>query len=584
LNIVFFYKKISYILDKQQKAKVVFLLFLLIIGMLLEALSTGLVLPLLSYINNPDFLNKYHYFQDILVRYNINSNNQVLVLLLSMFAIANMIKFLFFLYLYFLQSSVTYSLQSTVSQRLFETYLRQPYVFFLNRNSAFLLQNTTSEVNTITTMTNQFMVLVTDLCMLVSILVLLIVVDPFTAVFSFGIFGVFSWIFFRISRYYNKKWGIDRQKHEGLGVKHLQQAFGGIKDIKILNTEDFFLGRFRYHRDKTAHVNQRQMFVSQLPKLWLEFLTILALAFIIALQLLQGKSIAYLIPIIGLFITAAFRIMPSMNRIITSLQVLSFSIPAVDVVYNELQHEKNTKRKSIIEQEFGFQKSLRIEHVFFKYAGEGRNILDDLSIEIPCGTTVGLIGHSGEGKSTLIDILLGLLEPTKGRIMVDFNDIHADPLRWQKKIGYVPQTIFLTDDTIRRNIAFGLSDKDIDEERVKTALRLSRLEEYLNSLPEGLNTLVGERGLRLSGGQRQRIGIARALYNDPQVLVLDEATSSLDIETERHVMEAIAGLRGKKTIIIATHRLSTVKNVDFLYLVKKGKLFLQTESDFSFEQ
>jgi ATP-binding cassette subfamily C protein len=276
--------------------------------------------------------------------------------------------------------------------------------------------------------------------------------------------------------------------------------------------------------------------------------------------------------------------MPSMNRIMNSLQVFSFSLPAIDVVYTELQHEKNIVKKSITEGVIEFQKSIRIEHVFFKYAGEARNILDDLTIEIPRGTTVGLIGQSGEGKSTLIDIILGLLEPVEGRIMVDNEDIHANLPSWQKKIGYVPQTIFLTDDTLRRNIAFGLPDKDIDEERVKTAVRLSRLEEHLNSLPEGLDTMVGERGLRLSGGQRQRIGIARALYNDPEVLVLDEATSSLDIETEKYVMEAIAGLYGKKTIIIATHRLSTIKNVDFLYLVKNGKLFLHSESDFAFDQ
>ena len=579
-----FYKKISFILANKQKEKGIYLLILLFIGMLIETISTGLVLPLLSFINDPDFFKKYPYFLVILARNNINGNNQILIVLLSVLSIANFIKFAFFLYLSYQQSSFTYGLQATLSQRLFETYLNQPYSFYLNRNTAFLLQNITSETNTITTMTNQLMVLVTDLCMMVSIIVLLLYADPFTAVFSFGIFGVFSWIFFRISRYYNAKWGVDRQKHEGMGVKHLQQALGGIKDIKILNTEDFFLGRFRYHRDKTAHVNQRQMFISQLPKLWLEFLTIMTLAIIIASQLLQGKSIAYIIPIIGLFITAAFRIMPSMNRIMNSLQVFSFSLPAIDVVYTELQHEKNIVKKSITEGEIEFQKSIRIEHVFFKYAGEARNILDDLTIEIPRGTTVGLIGQSGEGKSTLIDIILGLLEPVEGRIMVDNEDIHANLPSWQKKIGYVPQTIFLTDDTLRRNIAFGLPDKDIDEERVKTAVRLSRLEEHLNSLPEGLDTMVGERGLRLSGGQRQRIGIARALYNDPEVLVLDEATSSLDIETEKYVMEAIAGLYGKKTIIIATHRLSTIKNVDFLYLVKNGKLFLHSESDFAFDQ
>ena len=572
-----FNNKISFILAKKQKREGFYLLILLLIGMLIEAISTGLVLPLLSYINDPDFFENYPYFLEILARINIKDNNQILFALLSILSIANFIKFTFFLYLSYQQSSFTYGLQASLSQRLFETYLKQPYTFFLNKNTAFLLQNITSEVNTITTMTNQLMVLITDLCILVSILALLVYADPITAVFSFGIFGVFGLIFFRVSRYFNVKWGVDRQIHESLGIKHLQQALGGIKDIKIRNSEDFFLGRFSYHRDKTAHVNQRQMFISQLPKLWLEFLTIITLAIIIASQLIQGKNVDYIIPVIGLFITAAFRIMPSMNRIINSLQVFSFSIPAVNVIYSELKNEKNIIKKSKIEGEMKFNETIKIQNVFFKYSVDSRDILDNLNIEIPRGTTIGLIGQSGEGKSTLIDILLGLLEPVKGQIMVDNQDIQLSLTLWQEQIGYVPQTIFLTDDTLRRNIAFGLPDKEIDEKRINTVVQLSRLEEFVSSLPERFDTVVGERGVRLSGGQRQRIGIARALYNDPEVLVLDEATSSLDIETEKDVMEAIAALQGKKTIIIVTHRLSTVKNVDFLYLLKNGKLILQTE-------
>jgi ABC-type multidrug transport system fused ATPase/permease subunit len=577
-----YYKKISFILANKLKRKGIYLLILLLIGMLIETISTGLVLPLLSYINDPDVLKKYPYFLELLNYYNINGNNQILIVLLSILSIANFIKFTFFLYLSYQQSSFTYGLQASLSQRLFEIYLKQPYSFYLNKNSAFLLQNITSEVNTITTMTNQLMALITDLCILVSIILLLIYADIFTAVFSFGIFGLSGWIFFRVSRYYNLKWGVVRQKHEGLGVKHLQQALGGIKDIKILNTEDFFLARFCYHRDKTAHVNQRQMFISQLPKLWLEFLTIITLSIIIALQLIQGKSITNIIPIIGLFVTAAFRIMPSVNRIINSLQVFSFSIPAIDVLYNELMYEKNIIKKRNIQYDFYFYKSINIKNLFFKYNEGGRNILDDLNIQIPMGKTIGLIGQSGEGKSTLIDILLGLLKPSGGHIMVDGKDIHSNLTLWQKKIGYVPQTIFLTDDSLRRNIAFGLPDNEIDEKLINMALRLSKLDEYINLLPEGLDTSVGERGLRLSGGQRQRIGIARALYNDPEVLVLDEATSSLDIETEKYVMESITGLHGIKTIIIVTHRLSTIKNVDFLYLLKNGKLFLQSKDIMQF--
>ncbi len=364
-----------------------------------------------------------------------------------------------------------------------------------------------------------------------------------------------GWGFNRFKRGYLHRWGESRQYHEGLRIQHLQQALGAAKELKLLGRESEFLNQYWLHNYGSARVGQLSTILNSIPRLWLELLVVIGLAVLVLIMINQGSTPEAILPTIGLFAAASFRIMPSINRLISAVQVIRFSLPVINTLHSEL----NLPRTTLVpknDQLIPFGKILNINSVCFRYPSTETFAIKDVSLSIPQGALIGFIGGSGAGKSTLVDLILGLLTPVSGVIQVDGIDIQKDLRGWEDQIGYVPQSIFLTDDSLRSNIAFGLSADKINEDAVRNAICSAQLEQFVSSLPQGLDTLVGERGVRISGGQRQRIGIARALYHDPSVLVLDEATSSLDTTTELDIMKSVSSLRNKKTILIVTHRLS----------------------------
>jgi ABC-type multidrug transport system fused ATPase/permease subunit len=346
---------------------------------------------------------------------------------------------------------------------------------------------------------------------------------------------------------------------------------GSVKDIKLLGREADFLAQYGLHNHGNSHVLQRQYFLQQIPRLWLELLAVTGLAAVVLIMIEQGKPSDALLPILGLFGAAAFRLIPSINRSMVAIQGARFALPVINTLHHELIQMAAPASISC-GRELPLKITITLDHVGFHYPNVESPALSDINLQIPQGASVGFVGGSGAGKSTLIDVILGLLCPTSGRVMVDQVDIQSNLRGWQNQIGYVPQAIFLTDDTLRRNIAFGLPDDLIDEDAVHSAIRYAQLEDFVNTLPLHLETVVGERGVRLSGGQRQRIGIARALYHNPSILVLDEATSSLDTATEQGIMDAIKAMQGEKTIIIVAHRLSTVEHCDRLIRLAHGRL------------
>ena len=345
-----------------------------------------------------------------------------------------------------------------------------------------------------------------------------------------------------------------------------------MKDLKLLGREKNFSGEFLKYNSASAFIKRNTKVLKSLPRLWLEIMIVTSLSILLFLMLLGGKSINNVIPTLGLFAAASFRLMPSANKILGNIQELRYSRPVINTAYDELNKIKIKKNTSEESKILEFKKSIDIEQVDHTYEGISTPTLNKINIKIPCGNLVGFVGESGSGKSTLIDIILGLLNPTNGSIKIDNINIQENLRGWQNQIGYVPQDIFLTDDTLRKNIAFAIPEDEISNQLVHEAVKGANLENFVTSLPEGLETMVGERGVRLSGGQRQRIGIARALYNKPNVLVLDEATSSLDMDTEKEIMEGIFKLKKNKTVLIVAHRLSTVSVCDELVKLDKGKI------------
>mgnify|MGYP003387663938 CR=1 FL=1 len=556
----------------RERRKALVLFILMLIGMVLETLGIGLIIPTMAILTQSNLTEKYPTLEPLL-RLVGNPSKQTLVVsgMLVLVGIY-IVKGLFLGFLAWQQARFAFSLQAGVSQRLFANYLSQPYAFHLQRNSAQLIRNVVSEVNLLTfTCVLPAMSILTEALVLLGLCGLLLFFEPIGASVVLTILGVAAGGFHLFTRRRITRWGEARQHHEGLRMQHLQQGLGGVKDVKLLGREAEFLELYRTHNAKSAHMGQLQATLQQLPRLWLEFLAVCGLAILVVSVLAQGRPLDAVLPALGLFAAAAFRLLPCVVRVISAAQSLRYGLPVIGTLYKELQlhaqeAERASGRVSIIHT------ALELNNVSYTYPGAEEPAIRDLSLVVRCGESVGFVGSSGAGKSTLVDVMLGLLPVDRGEIQVDGRNIQHALREWQDQIGYVPQFIYLTDDTLIRNVAFGLSDDQIDKVAVWRAICAAQLEGFANNLPNGLQTMVGERGVRLSGGQRQRIGIARALYHDPAVLVLDEATSALDTDTELGVMDSVRALRREKTIIIVAHRLSTIQHCDCLYRLEKGRL------------
>jgi ABC-type multidrug transport system fused ATPase/permease subunit len=566
-------KKISSILLPSDRRKGIFIMFLMLIGMLLEILSVAMVIPTISFLvkqgkDQALIIEKIKY---VLPNY---PESQYMTLIILLLVGVYFLKAIFLGFLAWTQMGFSYGIQQSISLRLFANYLRQPYSFHLKKNSSELLQNVIGEVNLfVGNVIIPGIELITEVLVLGGIATLLLVYEPLGSLFALGSLSLASATFYLIVRKRTSYYGGIRQYHERLRVQHLQQGLGGVKDVKLLGREKDFLTQYEYHNKMSSKMLRIVKALNQFPRLWLEFLSICGLGIIMFVVSYNNSDTGSVIPVIGLFGAAAFRLIPSFNRILNSLQSYRFGLPVIETIYNELKlNNQDIQAISTISGNFSFSNEIKITGLSFSYPDTKTKTLDNVSLSFKYGQTIGIIGPSGSGKSTLVDLILGLLTQSEGTIVADNQNI-ADSMReWQNLIGYVPQTVFLCDDTLRRNIAFGIPDHLIDDEWVKMAVKYSQLEDYVRTLDLGLNTFVGERGVRISGGQRQRIGIARALYHKPLILVLDEATSSLDNETEKGVMESIIALQGSKTILIVAHRLTTVQHCDKIFRFEQGIL------------
>lgn len=566
------FRKLWLLLEARDRRSFIILFVLMIIGTLIELVSVGIVLPIFAIVGDIQFINKYPKVLNLLEQIGKPTYSLIVISTMVILFGIYLIKAIFLSFSALKQSKFTYSLSARLSSKLFSIYLKQPYEFHLSRNSAELIRNTTTDVVTILTALQSIIVILTETTVLFGLFLLLIFVEPFGAVISISVLAFSAGFFYFLTKKRITKWGEANHFHAGKRFQHLQQGFGASKETILFGRSSEFIKQFNIHNFKMSLYNGRQYTMSQLPKLFIELLAITGLVLIIIAKILIDNDLSSLISTLALFSAAAFRLMPSVNRVLGSIQAVQYGLPSIDSVYNEINDLSKSQEESASEMNIIFKNTLSFEKVYFKYASGLEYVLRGVSIKINIGESIGIIGGSGAGKSTFIDLLLGLLKPNLGDVLVDELNIQTNLRSWQNQIGYVPQTIYLTDDTLRKNIAFGLSDQFINDEAINKAVCAAQLDGFISSLPGGLDTEVGERGVRLSGGQRQRIGIARALYTNPQILVLDESTSALDNKTEAEVMESIKALKGEKTIIIVAHRLTTINHCNRIFSFENGVL------------
>jgi len=545
-----------------------FLIWLLIIaGMVIEMLSLGLVFPLVALLVKSDYHEQfpwlYQFFGDPTQKQMLVGGAVALVVIFTF-------KNIFLYYSNRMQQRFITDASSRISQLVFSQFLSQPYAFHLERNSATLIRNAENSSSIINGGLAPFMVLLTDGLVALGLFVMLMVVEPVGTLCVLLIFGASSIGYQMLTRARIAEWGKLRKHHMRMVLQHLQQGLGGVKEVKILGREREFLAEHERHLAGSMEINRKYLMIQMVPRLWLEVLTTVGLATLVFVMVSTSSDVSSLLPTLGLFAAIAFRVIPSIGRIIASAQTIGFSAPLIRAVHDDLQ--LTTDCTDPVGAPVVFTKSIEFCDVSFTYASAHRASLEGVSIRINKGEAVGVIGPSGAGKSTLVDVFLGLLSPTSGSVVVDGRAISENIRSWQDQVGYVPQSIYLIDDSLMRNVAFGLATEDIDVSAVEEAIRAAQLEGFVTSLPLGLDTVVGERGVRLSGGQRQRIGIARALYNNPSILVLDEATSSLDVETEHGVMKALKELKGEKTLLVIAHRVSTVSYCSKFFRIEDAHL------------
>lgn len=554
-------------LTARERRKLWLIWLLILVSMVLETFSLGMVLPLIAVLTDDSYRDRFPAIYSFLGE---PSTERLLVIGVSFLLALYVIKNTYFYVSTRVQRHFLNDASARLSQLAFSHYLRQPYEFHLRHNSATLINNAEVAKSIISGGLDPFLTLVTDGLVATGLFVLLMVVEPVGTISTVVVFGVSAGAFQFATRKKIAEWGRLRKKHLALVLQHLQQGLGGAKEVKLLGREQKFLDDHEEHLVASMEITRKFSLMQMLPRLWLEVIAIASLVVLVGVMTATNDDVTQILPILGLFAATAFRVIPSIGRIIASVQAITFAAPQIRAVHKDLSLE--IPSDSDLVAPMTFAEEVEFRHVSFSYEAVSRKSLDDVSMTIRCGESIGIVGPSGAGKSTLIDLLLGLLNPSAGEILIDGVPMSSNVRGWQQLVGYVPQSIYLTDDTLLKNVAFGLHPRDIDEQSVQRAIESAQLADFVNSLPDGLQTVVGERGVRLSGGQRQRIGIARALYNNPKVLVLDEATSALDTETENGVMESVRQLQGERTVIIVAHRLTTVAHCSRIFTIEDSRL------------
>lgn len=575
------YEKLMVLLDRQQKRKMLLLVFLMLIGAVLETLGVSMVMPVMNVVLEEDAIARHGYLQVICRIFHIDNSSDLTILVMVGLVLVFVTKNIFLFFQQKVQLRFVYTNQFATSRRMMINFMQRPYEYYLNADTAVIQRSITSDVNNMYGLILALLQLISEGIVFICLAVASLVADVWMSLTVTVLLVAALLVIKCILKPIMRRAGEENQEFYSGLYKWIDQSVMGIKEIKIARREGYFINEYSKCGAGYVSAVQRYNLYNATPRLLIETLAIAGMILYLMIQLLQGTAAADIVPQLGVLAVAAMRLIPCANRINNHLTSISYFEPFFMGVSDNLQEEirdetidynEETYRKKIDVGKLDVRREIALLDITYKYPNSQALIFDHADMTIPVGKSVGIVGTSGSGKTTIVDILLGLLQLETGSILADGVEVRDNYASWLKNIGYIPQTIFMIDSTIRKNVAFGYADEDIDDDKVWEALKEAQLDEFVRGLPEGLDTSIGERGIRISGGQRQRIGIARALFEDPEVLVLDEATSALDNETEAAIMDSINRLHGRKTLIIIAHRLQTIEKCDMVYRVENGKV------------
>ena len=561
--------KVWLILSNEFKIKFYVILALIFIGIFFETFGVGLILPLVNLATGgadslPEFI------KDVDFLANIFAEDSALLYGMIFFLSFFILRTIVLIGIEYYKQKFVYSLQEDLSSRIFSGYLNNDYNFFLKNNSSIFIRNIITEIGILANVTQSFLITISEALVCIALFIILSIIEPLGTLVAIIIFTTGALTFYLAIKNNVASWGATRHEFDANRIKNLQQAFGSIKEIIISNKQKYFLDTFVNNTHITMEAARKQNTVQQIPRLLLELLAISGIALISFVLLAQNESSANIAGTLALFAASAFRLMPSINRILTAVQTMRYAKAVSETIYSEISKFEKLKVEYLETTNQIKNANIEFEDVSFYYEKPNEKVLKSIDLKINSNSTIAFIGPSGSGKSTLVDLILGALKPNSGSIYINRKNLNDILPQWQNALGYVPQDIYLTDETLKENIAFGIEKNNIDYERVDECIKLANLESFIAELPNGIDTKVGERGVRISGGQLQRVGIARALYKKPSILILDEATSALDSVTEKKIMDSVFSLSGDITIIIIAHRLSTIESCDYIYKLEDG--------------
>lgn len=585
-NRVSMLQKISYMFDKKQKRQMAGLAVLILIGGVLETLGVSMMLPVVQVIMDPDSFMANEYVSQIVDFLHIDSGKQLIIVMLAALIALFVIKNAYLLFQTYVQNTFVTRNRNRMISRVMREFLNRPYEEYLGADIPTVFRLTDSDIPNAFQLILEMIQMLTEIVVSVFICCALVIVSPAMSVFIVVIFLGMTLIITKVLKPRLNEIGRKNQAIQSRIAKWRIQSIYGLKDVKVLHREEFFVRNYYESGAIGANVARNYAVLNNLPRLLIETVFIAAMLLFIMIYMLRGGDITVLIPQISAFAVAAIRVMPGTSRINTYLSQIAYSQPCLDYLYENLTAEMKSdvngsvtgltvgeqEKNGVERKHLALNDKIVLDHISFTYPNTEKPIFTDAHMEVKKGQSVGIMGPSGAGKSTIVDILLGLLHAQEGTITCDGVNIFDDYPSWLAKIGYIPQAIYLVDESIRDNIAFGIDADKIDDKRIWEVLEEAQLKEFVEELPEGLETTIGDRGVRISGGQRQRLGIARALYHNPEILVFDEATSALDGETEKAVMDAVNSFHGRKTMVIIAHRLNTIANCDVIYKVENEKI------------